>query len=61
MVQCPKCKKEVIKPHKTWKYGRFNAEGYICDNCGAKFREYSKNGKHSFMLMLKNGKFRKVA
>lgn len=61
MVQCPKCKSEVAKPYKTWKYGRFNAEGYRCSNCGASFREYTKDGKHSFTLMLKNGKFRKVA
>lgn len=60
MVQCPKCKSELKKPYKIWKYGRFDAEGYICDNCGAKFRIYSKNGKHSFTLMLKNGKYRKV-
>jgi len=38
----------------------FKAEAYICSNCGTKFREYMRNGKHSFTLMLKNGKFRKA-
>jgi DNA-directed RNA polymerase subunit RPC12/RpoP len=46
----------VIKPDKTWKYRVFKAEAYVCSNCGTKFREYTKNGKHSFTLKLQKGK-----
>jgi len=60
MVQCPKCKKELTRPNKTWKYRELTAEFYVCNNCGAKFREYLKNGKHSFTLMFKDGHYRKV-
>jgi len=61
MVQCPKCKKELTRPNKTWKYRELIAQFYICTNCGAKFREYTKNGKHGYTLMFKDGKYRKVA
>jgi len=60
MVQCPKCKKELTKPNKTWKYRELTAQFYICGNCGSKFREYVKNGKHNFTLMFKDGHYRKV-
>ena len=60
MVQCPNCKNELTSPSKTWKYAMFKAHFYICGNCKAKFREYTKDGKHSFTLMFKNGKYRKV-
>jgi DNA-directed RNA polymerase subunit RPC12/RpoP len=56
MAICPRCKKEVTKPEKTWKYRVFKAEFYRCGNCGTKFREYTKNGKHSFTLMYLEGK-----
>ena len=56
MVKCPKCKKEITKPDKTWKYRVFKAEAYTCSNCGTKFREYTKNGKHSFTLAYQKGK-----
>jgi hypothetical protein len=55
MVKCPNCKKEMTKPDKTWKYGVFTAQAYSC-SCGAKFREYTKNGKHSFTLKYQKGK-----
>jgi uncharacterized protein with PIN domain len=60
MVQCPKCKKELAKPNKKWKYRELDAEFYICSNCETKFREYLENGKHKFTLMFKNGHYRKV-
>jgi transposase-like protein len=57
MAKCPKCKKEVTKPDKKWKYGRFTVQAYTCDNCKTQFREYyDKNGKHSFTLKLQKGK-----
>lgn len=56
MVNCPNCKKAMTKPVKKWKYGHFIAEAYACDKCGTQFREYIRNGKHSFMLKLKKGK-----
>jgi len=55
MVKCPNCKREVTKPKKTWKYGQFTVQAYLCD-CGTDFREYTKAGKHSFALKLKKGK-----
>ena len=55
MVKCPNCKKEVNAPEKTWVYGQFAVQVYSCD-CGTKFREYTKDGKHSFMLKLRKGK-----
>jgi DNA-directed RNA polymerase subunit RPC12/RpoP len=51
MVKCPTCKKEVAKPEKIWKYGRFLVDAYSCSKCGTHFREYTINGKHSFMLI----------
>jgi len=56
MVNCPKCKKEVTKPNKKWKYKVFTAEAYMCNNCGTKFREYTRDGKHSFTLKYVEGK-----
>jgi len=54
-IKCPKCKKEMAKPTKTWKYGLFNAQFYVC-SCGTKFREYTREGKHSFTLKYEEGK-----
>jgi hypothetical protein len=59
MVRCPDCKKENTKPYKKWKYGQFDAEVYDC-TCGTEFREYTKNGKHSFTLKRKKGEQRFV-
>ena len=55
MVKCPDCNKEITTPDKIWKYSIFTAHAYVCD-CGAKFREYTKNGKHSFTLKYQKGK-----
>lgn len=55
MVKCPNCKKEHTKLRKTWKYGQFTVQAYSCD-CGTDFREYTREGKHSFTLKLKKGK-----
>lgn len=58
MAKCPDCNKE-LNPRKNWSYWLFKVEGYSCD-CGAKFRRYSKNGKHAFTLKLaKDGRWRK--
>jgi len=54
--KCPKCKREIEKPNKTWKYGHFTAYFYICENCGTKFRDYKYKGKHSFTLKFEEGK-----
>jgi len=56
MARCPNCKKEVKKPNKTWKYGQFTVKAYTCKNCKTEFREYFKDGKHSFTLKLEKGK-----
>ena len=56
MVKCPNCKKEIAKPKKSWTYGSFKVQAYSCDNCCTDFREYTKAGKHSFTLRLKEGK-----
>ena len=55
MVKCPNCEKEIGKAEKTWKYGRFDVQVYSCD-CGTRFREYTRDGKHSFTLKLQKGK-----
>jgi transposase-like protein len=61
MVICPNCKKEMTRPKKKWKYGHFIAEAYLCEKCGTHFNEYTRNGKHSFMLKLqKTGRYVKV-
>lgn len=56
MVKCPKCKKDLSKPTKTWTYGQFEVQAFSCTNCGTQFREYTKDGKHSFTLKLVKGK-----
>ena len=56
MATCPNCKKEVNKPSKTWKYGPFTVKAYSCPNCGVQFRDYTREGKHSFALKLQKGK-----
>lgn len=57
MVKCPKCNKEVAKPVKEWKYHTFMVEAFLCSNCGTKFREYTKDGKHSFTLKLQGRQY----
>jgi len=56
MTKCPKCKKELTKPKKTWKYGIYTVQAYLCDSCGAEFRDYLRNGKYGFTLKLQKGK-----
>jgi DNA-directed RNA polymerase subunit RPC12/RpoP len=60
MTKCPKCAKEVNKPEKTWKYGIFTVQAFVCSNCGTKFRDYAEKGTHSFTLKLQDGKLRKA-
>lgn len=55
MVKCPNCKRELTNPKKTWTYGQFEVQAYSCQ-CGTKFREYTKEEKHSFMLKLEKGR-----
>ena len=54
MAKCPKCKTEVSKPSKNWKYGIFTVKMYKC-NCGNQFREYYKGDKVRFVLSAHNG------
>jgi lysyl-tRNA synthetase class I len=54
MVRCPDCKKENARPFKKWKYGQFDAAAFRC-TCGTEFREYTRDGKHSFALKRKKG------
>jgi len=56
MVKCPKCKKDVSKSEKAWTYGQFEVQAFACSSCGTRFREYTKDGKHSFMLKFVKGK-----
>jgi transposase-like protein len=57
MSKCPNCKKENLKPAKTWKYRFFTVQAYVCSNCQTQYRDYfDKNGKHSFTLKLEKGK-----
>jgi uncharacterized CHY-type Zn-finger protein len=56
MSKCPKCRQDLSKPNKTWKYGQFMVHAFLCGNCGTQFREYSKDGKHAFTLKLQEGK-----
>ena len=55
MVKCPNCEKGAKAPEKTWAYGPFEVKAYLCA-CGMKFREYAKDGKHSFTLKRVKGK-----
>jgi hypothetical protein len=54
MARCPKCKTEVTKPAKNWKYGVFTVKMYRCP-CGNQFREYFKQDKLRFTLSAHNG------
>ena len=55
MAKCPKCKTEVSKPTKNWKYSSYLVKMYKCD-CGNQFREYYKGDKVKFLLSAHNGK-----
>ena len=55
MANCPDCRKEFNKPEKTWTYRQFEVHAYSCD-CGTRFREYIRNGKHSFTLKARKGR-----
>jgi hypothetical protein len=55
MAKCPKCRTEVVKPSKEWKYGQFTVALFECA-CGTRFREYARNGKYSFTLKFERGK-----
>lgn len=50
MSKCPNCKKDNAKPTKTWKYGPFDAQAFVCSNCGTEYRDYLKDSKLSFTL-----------
>lgn len=55
MARCPTCEKEVTKPKKSWKYGKFTVQAYTCP-CGTSFQEYMREGNYSFTLKLQKGK-----
>lgn len=61
MGKCPKCGTEVEKSEKEWTYRIFNVEVFACQNCGAKFRNYSQKGKLAFVLVhdTKGGNYHK--
>ena len=59
MTECPNCKRKLTEPRRSWTYGVFKVQAFSCD-CGTKFREYTKAGKHSFILQLKKGRWRKA-
>jgi hypothetical protein len=73
VAKCPKCKKELTKPLKSWIYGVFKVDAFSC-NCGTNFREYTaihailkktpenilKLEKHSFTLELQKGRWVKT-
>jgi len=54
MAKCPKCKTEMPKPSKNWKYGIFTVKMYKC-NCGNQIREYFRDDKLSFVLSAHDG------
>ena len=56
MSKCPNCKTENSKPRKTWKYGKFDVQFYVCSNCGTEYRDYAIAGKYSFTLKKQKGK-----
>jgi hypothetical protein len=56
MTTCPNCKNAVVKPVKEWKYGSFDVQAYSCPHCGFFFREYFREGRHSFTLQRYKGK-----
>jgi predicted RNA-binding Zn-ribbon protein involved in translation (DUF1610 family) len=56
MATCPNCKTNVTKQSKSWKYGQFTVNAYVCPKCDTQFREYYRNGKHSFTLKYEKGK-----
>ncbi len=56
MSKCPNCKKDNAKPKKAWKYGLFDVQFFICSNCSLEYRDYVKEGKHSFTLKKQKGK-----
>jgi uncharacterized protein with PIN domain len=60
MTSCPDCKTEIKKQNKTWTYGKFDASFYVCPKCGARFRDYSKDGKFAYTLILRKGTYRKA-
>jgi hypothetical protein len=41
--------REYREHKKKWKYGQFDVEAYTCE-CGTDFREYKREGQHSFTL-----------
>jgi len=56
MTKCPKCRKEVMKHRKIWKYGTFTVRAYFCPFCQTKFMDYEKQGRNSFTLRLEKGR-----
>ena len=56
MAACPNCRTNVTKQSKSWKYGQFTVNAYVCPRCNTQFREYYRNGKYSFTLKYEKGK-----
>jgi transposase-like protein len=55
MATCPNCGEKDTKSNKTWKYGIYQVQAFVCQNCNTKFREYYKSGKYAFTLKLQKG------
>jgi len=47
---------KILKEDPFYCGGQFKVQAYICNNCKTQYREYTKNGKHSFTLKLQKGK-----
>jgi len=59
MAKCPKYKSEVNKAGKQWTCSYFDVMSYNCQKCGTKFRKYTSHGELRFVLMFKDGRYRK--
>ena len=44
LVKCPKCHKEILKPHKSLKNWFFHIEAYTCDECDRRFKVSKQKG-----------------
>ena len=60
MVKCINCGTKVDS-RKSWSYTRYKVDAFTCGKCGARFREYRKNGDLAFTLKVnEKGKWKKL-
>ena len=43
MAKCPKCRKEVSEPEKSFKNSSFHIEAYTCNECNCNFKVMNWN------------------